>query len=116
MAHGVHARVDRMQTSGIDAPPDRRGPEPESEQLWPGDHPVLPLGERRELLLDESFSHIENFSSRSGHAIEDRGSGVTADPASAPIQRNAGGRTRTPRSATPSVPLFRRISSVSVTT
>jgi hypothetical protein len=68
---GVHADVDRVQPPRLDAAADRRGGEPEREQLAPGDHAVLARREHSEVALDESFSDIEKHSSSARHSSDD---------------------------------------------
>lgn len=48
MADGIDASVDRMQPSGLDAPVDCIGAEPDLDQLQAADDPVLPLSKQRD--------------------------------------------------------------------
>jgi hypothetical protein len=45
VAHGVHPTVKRVESAGLDSPPDRTRRESDRKQLRAADHPVLPLGE-----------------------------------------------------------------------
>jgi hypothetical protein len=114
MADRVDPGMNAMEPPRRKPPADRRSTEPERKQLPARNHTVLPRREPRELLLDESCSHIEHFSSRSGHApsLTTIASQRTPDLhqfSAAPAAEHARPLPY------PSMPLFRNAISVSVT-
>jgi hypothetical protein len=61
-AQGVHAAVDPVEAAGPEPLRNPMWPEADVEQLSPGDHAVLPLGQRRQEQikrgLGDLFAHL----------------------------------------------------------
>jgi hypothetical protein len=88
VTYGVHPTVKGVEPAGRDAVLDRRDGHARREELRPPDHPVLPLGEGAEHLVDgkrDGFgSYSDHKASRLVHGADLRATNATEHPPSMP--------------------------------